>query len=271
MREEPKDRFPRDNGGYYIYDIAHTQLSQDYNNYTPEDHKVWQILFERQMKNLPGKVTTDYLKGIELIKFVPEYIPNFDEVNKILRNLTGWGIYVVPGLIPTKEFFELMRDCNFCATTWLRKMSQLEYLEEPDMFHDVFGHVPLLTNQNLCDFLVNVSKIALKHIESPLALEAIARIYWFTVEFGLIQEAEGLRIYGAGIVSSSGETEYSLFSAEPQRLPYDVKTIINTPYRKDTYQERYFVIDSFEQLYNSVGEIEREIDELVEKSLALTY
>jgi phenylalanine-4-hydroxylase len=269
MREEPKDRFPRDNGGYYIYDIASTHLSQDYEKYTPEDHQVWRILYERQMKNLPGKVTEAYLQGIEQIKFVADHIPNFEETNQILNALTGWRVYVVPGLIPTKEFFELMRDRNFCATTWLRTMQQLDYLEEPDMFHDVFGHVPLLTNQNLCDFLVNLSKIALKHIDSPIALEAIARIYWFTVEFGLIQEPEGLRIYGAGIVSSSGETEFSLFSPVPERIPFEVKTLINTPYRKDAYQERYFVIDSFEQLYNSIEEIEKEIDALVENELVI--
>jgi phenylalanine-4-hydroxylase len=258
-----KTTVPQDpNTGYYAYtrDMA---FVQEYDKYTPEDHRVWQILFERQIKGLPGKATQAYLDGIHKVGFVAEKVPQFEEVNKLLTQITGWRIHVVPGLIPNNEFFELMRDRNFCATTWLRKMEELDYLEEPDMFHDVFGHVPLLTNQPLCNFLADLSSIALKHIDKPLAIECVARLYWFTVEFGLIQEPEGLRIYGAGILSSSGETEYSLFSPTPKRLPYDVWTIINTPYIKDKYQAQYFVIESFDQLYNSVAEIERCIEKML--------
>ncbi len=240
-----------------------SQMRQEYEKYTEEDFEVWKILFERQMKNLPGKATQEYLDGIERVGFVADRIPNFDEVNERLKKYTGWRIYVVPGLLPNKEFFELMKDGNFCATTWLRKKSQLDYLQEPDMFHDVFGHVPLLTNQDLCNFLVDLSKIALQYIESEIAIELIARLYWYTVEFGLINEPQGLRIYGAGILSSRGESDYSLFSDIPQRVPFNVAEILDTPYIKDRYQSKYFVIDSFEQLYSSVPEIARLVGKAV--------
>ncbi len=238
-------------------------MRQEYEKYTEEDFEVWKILFERQMKNLPGKATQEYLDGIERVGFVADRIPNFDEVNERLKKYTGWRIYVVPGLLPNKEFFELMQEGNFCATTWLRKKSQLDYLQEPDMFHDVFGHVPLLTNQDLCNFLVDLSKIALQYIDSEIAIELIARLYWYTVEFGLINEPQGLRIYGAGILSSSGESDYSLFSDIPQRVPFNVAEILDTPYIKDRYQSKYFVIDSFEQLYSSVPEIARLVGKAV--------
>lgn len=259
-----KETIERDDNGYFKYS-RDMVMRQEYENYTTQDHAVWKILFDRQIKNLPNKATEAYLSGIQTVQFESDRIPNFDEVNQILTKLTGWKVHVVPGLIPNKAFFELMRDRNFCATTWLRTMEQLNYLEEPDMFHDVFGHVPLLSNQALCDFLVNLSKIALKYIDSEAAIEAVARLYWYTVEFGLIQEDNGLRIYGAGILSSSGETEYSLFSELPQRVPYKVTQIMETPYIKDRYQEIYFVINSFEELYNSIPEIESQIDALVNK------
>lgn len=244
-------------------------MLQEYSKYVQEDFDVWRILYDRQLATLPGKATNDYLEGIKQVNFVSGKIPDFSEVNVLLGKHTGWRIHVVPGLIPSKEFFELMRDGNFCATTWLRKMSQLDYLEEPDMFHDVFGHVPLLTNQPLCNFLSDLSKIALKHIDNDLAIELIGRLYWFTVEFGLIQEKEGLRIYGAGILSSSGETDYSLFSDVPERVPYDVQTILDTPYIKDKYQVKYFIIDSFEQLYGSVAEIDRLVEIAVKENKVL--
>jgi phenylalanine-4-hydroxylase len=268
MNDDFKNKIERDEKGYFKY-TRDLVMEQDYENYTSEDHAVWKILYERQMPNLPGKATQDYIDGVHTVKFVADHIPNFKEVNQILNTKTGWKIHVVPGLIPNREFFELMRDRNFCATTWLRKMDELDYLEEPDMFHDVFGHVPLLTNQNLCDFLVKLSKIALKHIDSIAAIEAVARIYWYTVEFGMIQEEGQLRIYGAGILSSRGETDYSLNSDVPKRLAYNVRQIIETPYIKDRYQEQYFVIESFEQLYNSVSEIELAIDELVSRELEI--
>lgn len=242
-------------------------MRQEYEKYTAEDHQVWKILFERQIKNLPGAASEEYMEGIKRIHFTADKIPNFEEVNKLLSGITSWRLHVVPGLIPNKEFFELMKNHNFCATTWLRRMDQLDYLEEPDMFHDVFGHVPLLTNPDLCNFLEGLSRIALKYIDNELAIELVSRLYWYTVEFGLIKENGKLRIYGAGILSSVGETAYSL-SSQPAKEPYNVKRIIDTPYIKDKYQEKYFVIDSYEQLYSSVEEVERCIREEVEKNLS---
>ena len=235
-------------------------MEQQYDKYTAEDFEVWRVLFERQVAQLPGMATDEYLAGIQRIGFTADRIPDFTEVNRVLSGHTGWQLHVVAGLIPNKEFFELMANRYFPSSTWLRRKDQLDYLEEPDMFHDVFGHVPLLTNQHLCDFLANLSRIALRHIGNPEAIERIARLYWYTVEFGLIREADGLRIYGAGILSSKGETHYSLHDERPKRLPYDVRTIMNTPYIKEHFQEQYFVIDSYEQLYRSVGQIEEALE-----------
>ena len=235
-------------------------MIQEYDKYTEEDFKVWKILYDRQIVNLPDAASTAYLDGLRAVNFTADKIPDFNETNAVLHHLTGWELAVVPGLIDDDIFFKLMANQEFPASTWLRKMEELDYLEEPDMFHDVFGHVPLLSNQAFADFLQGLSKIALKHIDNRWAIELISRIYWFTVEFGLIREEKGLRIYGAGILSSAGETKYSL-SDEPPHIPYDVKTILNTPYRKDVFQNRYFVINSYEQLFNSLTEIEQVLEE----------
>jgi len=234
-------------------------MKQEYDKYTGEDHKVWSILYERQIKNLPGKATEDFLSGIEKVGFEQESIPNFEEVNEKLSKLTGWQLYPVPGIVPDKDFFELLADKKFPATTWLRKMKQLDYLEEPDMFHDVFAHVPLLSHQAYCDFLQGLSKIALKNINDNWAVELVSRIYWFTIEFGLIEEQGQVKIYGAGILSSNGETDFCL-SDEPPRHPFDVTEILNSPYIKSEFQKKYFVIDSYEQIFKSLSEFDKQID-----------
>ena len=236
-------------------------LTQQYEAYTPEDAEVWQTLFERQMTQLPGMATRSYLEGIHKIQFSAYEIPDFRKVNPLLKATTGWQIEVVSGLIPNKDFFELMSNRFFPASTWFRKREQLDYLEEPDMFHDVFGHVPLLTNQSFVDFLQELSRIALLHIENEIIIEKIARLYWYTVEFGLIREENQLKIYGAGILSSPGESQYSLYSPIPQRVPYQVEKIMDTPYIKDHFQEKYFVIDSFEQLFHSIPEVEALVEQ----------
>lgn len=231
-------------------------MKQQYANYTPEDFQVWKILFDRQQENLPGRATEEFLQGIERIHFRPDTIPDFRKTNPLLRSITGWELAVVPGIIDDDIFFQLMANRKFPASTWLRKMSELDYLEEPDMFHDVFAHVPLLTNQAFVDFLQELSKIGLDYVDNKWAIELLSRIYWYTIEFGLIREEGQLRIYGAGILSSAGETLYSL-SDQPRRLEYDVEQILNSPYRKDIFQERYFIIDSYEQLYASLPEIKQ--------------
>jgi len=239
-------------------------MTQEYEQYTAEDHKVWELLYNRQIEVLPGRASEAYMEGMKAIGFKPEKVPNFKEVNKKLMQITGWRLYVVPGLIGNREFFELLENQQFPSSTWLRKMEQLDYLEEPDMFHDVFGHVPLLTNIHFCNFLKGLSRIALKHIENEWVIELISRVYWYTVEFGLIDKDNGLRIYGAGILSSSGESVYSLEDPRPDRRPFNVQEILDTPYIKDRYQERYWVINGYEQLYESIGEIEACIERSLE-------
>ncbi len=239
-------------------------MKQIYSNYTAQDQEVWKILFDRQIVNLPKAATEAYLSGLQDIKFTSEAIPRFDETNKLLKSITGWELVVVPGIVPDYTFFELMSNKKFPATTWLRKMEELDYLEEPDMFHDVFAHVPLLTNQHFVDFLEALSKIGLRYCGNDYAIEVLSRIYWFTVEFGLIRENGEPRIYGAGILSSAGETKFSL-SDEPPHYDFDVQKIAETSYRKDVFQDRYFVIESYEQLFNSIPEIERVMEEMFDE------
>ena len=239
-------------------------MNQTYQKYTPDDQAVWQMLFERQMDQLPGKASQEYLDGISATGFRADRIPDFEQdLNPRLQQLTGWRVCAVDGLIPNRAFFELMANRNFPATTWLRRRDQLDYLPEPDMFHDTFGHVPMLSNQAFCDFLEALSRIALHHIECDEAIAMISRLYWYTVEFGLIQEGNQLRIYGGGILSSVGETTYSLFSPEPKRMPYAVDTLLKTPYIIDHFQEQYFIIESYEQLYHSVSQIEATLESLL--------
>lgn len=231
-------------------------MRQEYEKYTAEDFKVWQLLFERQVAQLPGAAVPEYIKGIERVKFAATSIPRFDEINTLLRSYTGWQLEVVPGLIADKDFFELLAIRKFPASTWLRKLSELDYLEEPDMFHDVFGHVPLLTNPDVVNYLQALSKIALQYINDPWAIELMSRIYWFTVEFGLIYDQDQLLIYGAGILSSKGETQYAIHDPTPKRHAFHVEHILNTPFQKDDYQKEYFVLNSFSQLPASIPELE---------------
>ncbi|WP_281614089.1 phenylalanine 4-monooxygenase [Flammeovirga sp. SubArs3] len=234
---------------------------QGYEKYTSEDLTVWSTLFKRQMKMLPNLAEKEFFKGIEVIGFTENQIPNFDDLDKSLLKVTGWSISPVTGLIPNKEFFELLKAKKFPSSSWFRKLSELDYLEEPDMFHDIYGHVPLLANQDFCKFLEDMSIIALKYIDNEHIIELISRLYWYTVEFGLINTKEGLRIYGAGILSSKGESDYSLHSDIPKRVDFNVLEILKTPYIKDKFQEKYWVIQSYKDLHNSLSEL----DELLEK------
>ena len=230
---------------------------QAYENYTKHDQYVWALLFDRQINQLPDLASEAYIEGVELAGLTSERIPNFiTELNPCLREITGWEVVVVPGLIPVEDFFKLMANRKFPSSTWLRTEKQLDYLEEPDMFHDTFGHVPLLTNQAFCDFLAKLSKIALKYIEDEEAISQLQRLYWYTVEFGLIREGGKVKIYGGGILSSSGESQYSLFSDVPKRINYNVAEIMQTEVKIDEFQRQYFIIESYEQLYNSLLEVE---------------
>lgn len=237
-------------------------MKQEYDKYTTEDHKVWSLLFGEQMQHLPEIASKGYLKGLEKVEFEEEKIPNFIRVNELLQKETGWKIHVVPGIIDNLPFFLHLSKKEFPATTWLRKMSQLKYIQEPDMFHDVFGHVPLLSDPYFCEYLKGLSEIALDYIENKNVLELLARIYWFTVEFGLIKEDGKVKIYGAGLISSPGESIFSL-SSEDLHQPFDVATVLSTSYFNDRYQVQYFVAESYEQMYHSLGAIRKEVERYV--------
>lgn len=236
---------------------------QIYSDYTTQDFEVWKILFNRQIKSLEKTVSSEYLKALETIHFTANRIPDFREVNRKLATLTGWSLEVVPNISPQKVFFQFLSQKKFTATCWLRTLEQLDYIEEPDMFHDVFAHVPLLTNQSYCNFFKGISVIALEHFDNPKAIELMGRIYWFTIEFGLIRENNELKIYGAGIISSAGETRHCLDPLIP-KLEFNVDTILNSEFRTDILQDKYFVIDSFDQLYHSLQEIKLSLTTMIQ-------
>lgn len=241
-------------------------MTQEYDKYTESDHQIWSALYDEQMKQLPTMATQSFLDGAKKVGFESSHVPRFTLVNDALKNETGWTVYVVPGYVDNKPFFTHLGNKEFPVTTWLRDKAQFEYIVEPDMFHDVFGHVPLLSEQFFVDFLEGLSKIGLEYIDNPSAIELISRIYWFTVEFGLIRENGNLRIYGAGILSSPGESRYSI-SDQAIHLPFDVDRILETPYIKEKFQEKYFVIDSYKQLFDSLPRIEERIKQYVEQEV----
>jgi phenylalanine-4-hydroxylase len=222
-------------------------FEQQYGLYRPGDHSVWSILYKRQIRMIRKVSYHRFAGGLTDLGFSEETIPDFKTVNKNLQVLTGWKIYAAPGLIPARQFFKLMVFKRFGSTTFIRKMDQLDYLEEPDMFHDLFGHIPLLADPMVCDYLHQLALIAERYIDNEHVIELVSRLYWYTIEFGLVKEKDELKIYGAGILSSPGETAYCL-SAEATTCDFDLEKIINIPYIIDRFQEKYFVLSSMEQL-----------------------
>lgn len=231
-------------------------LSQDYSKYTSEDTKVWSTLFNRQLKNLPGKAHPEYLRCLEELKDVlnPNFIPDFDKLNEKLKAENGWSIVVVPGLIPVDQFFKLLSEKKFCSSTWLRRMDQLDYLEEPDMFHDIFGHIPLLMNKNYAEFVQQFGQLGVEFGHNKVIEKQLQRLYWFTIEFGLIKQNDETRIYGAGIISSSGESNH-IFEDDITVSDYDVEKVLNNDFITSEIQTQYYEIESFEQLFLSVKEL----------------
>ena len=227
---------------------------QIYENYTREDYKVWEILFNKRLENLQGIVAEEFLVALDDLNFKAEKIPNFVEINNILKNRTGWSIKTVPNISPPEEFFSFLSMKKFTATCWLRSIDQIDYLEEPDMFHDVFAHVPLLSNKDYTDFFKEMGEIAMSVIEDPKKLEKLQRIYWFTIEFGLIKKNNRFKIYGAGIISSDEESKNAL-SKKSKKCEFDVKKVMNHSFRIDIVQDTYYYINSFEQLTSSIAEI----------------
>jgi phenylalanine-4-hydroxylase len=244
------------------------QLTQNYSTYTTENHQVWTILFDRQLLNLPSKAIPEFLEGLEKVGFSRDCIPDFNAINQKLKSLTGFEVVAAPGIVDDALFFQLIANKQFPATVWVRSMQQLDYLEEPDMFHDVFGHVPLLTIPVYCEFLAKLSEMALGHLDRPDIIDLLTRIYWYTIEFGLFSKpGQAVQIYGAGILSSVGESNLSVSDASVKHK-YDVQHILNTPYIKETFQSQYFCIESFEQLLHSLPAIEEALLKLREKDLA---
>ncbi|MGO1073483.1 phenylalanine 4-monooxygenase [Lysobacter sp. CA199] len=236
-----------DKGYVPVYTTA--VIEQPWASYSADDHAVWAQLFERQQQVLVGRASDEFIAAQRAMHMTPHQIPKFDDLNRTLRAHTGWELIGVEGLLPELTFFDHLANRRFPVTWWIRKPEQIDYLSEPDLFHDLFGHVPLLMNPVFADYMQAYGRGGVKaHGIDPDALVHLTRLYWYTVEFGLIKQADGLRIYGSGIVSSKGESIYSLESDAPNRIGFDLERLMRTRYRIDTYQKTYFVIDSFEQL-----------------------
>lgn len=237
------EAYPSDLSEDYVID-------QGWSDYGPEDHAIWHRLFERQSRLLPGRACPEYLQGLRGLGVVAEGIPDFERLSDILDAATGWRIVAVPGLVPDDVFFRHLANRRFPATNWIRAPEQMDYLQEPDVFHDLFGHVPVLMHPVFADYLQAYGQGGLKALRLG-ALPHLARLYWYTVEFGLIRTGEGLRIYGSGILSSRTESIYCLESDKPKRVAFDLMRVMRTAYRIDDLQEIYFVIDGFAQLFDA--------------------
>jgi phenylalanine-4-hydroxylase len=224
------------------------RIEQDWRGYTAEQHAIWRSLFHRQEKILAARACREFLEGLIGLGVAADGIPDFQRLNEILGATTGWAIVAVPGLVPDEVFFAHLANRRFPSTCFIRRADQLDYLEEPDVFHDIFGHVPMLMNPVFADYMQAYGEGGLKALRLA-SLHYLARLYWYTVEFGLIATPEGPRIYGSGIVSSKGESIYCLESRAPHRLRFDLLRVMRTEYRIDDFQQTYFVIDSFAQLF----------------------
>jgi phenylalanine-4-hydroxylase len=228
-------------------------VPQNWDRYSADEHRLWDQLYARQMKVLPGRAADAFLHGLDRLQLHGAGIPDFRKLNAELSNLTGWSIVAVPGLVPDEVFFEHLANRRFPAGRFIRRPDQLDYISEPDVFHDVFGHAPLLADPVFADYLQAYGAGGLRSIGLH-ALDNLARLYWYTVEFGLIATPAGMRIYGAGIVSSPAESVFALESASPHRIGFDLERIMRTLYRIDDFQQTYFVIESFEQLFAATAQ-----------------
>jgi phenylalanine-4-hydroxylase len=228
--------------------LADHTIEQNWEAYTEDEHAVWRLLFERQQKLLKRRACREYLDGLQQLGVAAHGIPDFRRLSDILDRATGWRIVAVPGLVPDDVFFAFLAARRFPSTCFIRRRDQLDYLQEPDVFHDIAGHVPMLMNPVFADYIQAYGEGGLKAVHLG-HLGHLARLYWYTVEFGLIATQEGLRIYGSGILSSAGESVYSLEDPHPHRLRFDLRRVMRTQYHIDRYQETYFVIDDFAQLF----------------------
>jgi phenylalanine-4-hydroxylase len=226
-------------------------VPQRWESYTAEEHALWRRLFNRQSALLPGRACREFTMQVEALR-LDAGIPRFDETNAALAKATGWTLVGVPGLLPDRAFFAHLAERRFPVTVWLRRPEEFDYIVEPDLFHDFFGHVPLLFDPVFADYLQAYGRGGLK-ADALGALEMLARLYWYTVEFGLIATDEGLRAYGAGILSSGGELPHCLEDPRPRRIGFDLPRILRTRYKIDTFQETYFVIRDFRELFEATA------------------
>lgn len=222
-------------------------IPQGWDRYTPEEHATWDTLFERQARMLPGRVTPEFIAGLDVLRLSRPGIPDFEELSERLTRATGWSVVAVPGLVPDDVFFDHLANRRFVAGNFIRRPDQLDYLQEPDVFHDVFGHVPLLANPVFADYMQAYGQGG-QRAGAMGAIQRLSRLYWYTVEFGLVRSGGDLKLYGAGIVSSFTESVFALEDPSPNRLGFDLKRVMRTKYRIDDFQQNYFVIDSFEDL-----------------------
>ena len=224
-------------------------IDQHWERYDSAQHGMWRTLFERQARILPGRACSEFLEGLAKLKLVSDRIPQFDKLSDDLERLTGWRVVAVPSLVPDQIFFDHLANRRFPAGQFIRRPDQIDYIEEPDVFHDVFGHVPMLAHPVFADYMQAYGKGGQRALNEFGALRNLARLYWYTVEFGLIAQPEGLRIYGSGIVSSGAESIYAVESPSPNRIGFELERVMRTEYRIDDFQESYFVIESFDALF----------------------
>ena len=225
-------------------------IDQNWQAYTVEEHRTWDTLYQTLMDVLPGRAAPEFLNGLDALNLQRGGIPDFEKISGELESLTGWRVVAVPGLVPDDVFFDHLANRRFPAGNFIRKPEQLDYIQEPDVFHDVFGHVPMLTDPVFADYMQAYGKGGLRSLRHA-SLKNLAALYWYTVEFGLIQTDAGLRIYGAGIVSSPAESRFSLEDASPNRIAFGLERLMRTDYRIDDFQQSYFVINSYGDLFKA--------------------
>lgn len=237
--------------GDYSQCDEHYVVKQDWSAYTPQQHALWRKLYRRQATLVPERACDVFIDSLAKMDAADE-IPCFDRTTEALYKATSWELVAVPGLVPDLIFFEHLANRRFPVTVWLREPHEFDYIAEPDVFHDFFGHVPLLFNPVFADYMQQYGRGGLKALRLD-ALKYLARLYWYTVEFGLIQSEKGLRAYGAGLLSSGGEIEYCLTSPQPKRIAMDAERVMRTLYKIDSYQETYFVIRDYQQLFEATA------------------
>lgn len=232
-------------------------MQQVYEQYGPQDYLVWKTLFTRQSPNLEQHACQEFRDCLDEMSTVlhADAPPRFTELNELLLSKNGWSIEVVPGFLPVDEFFALLAKKRFCSSTWLRRMDQLDYLEEPDMFHDILGHIPLYMNSDYADYAQKLGELGVRYAANEEIITQLQRLYWFTIEFGVMKEEGETKIYGAGIASSKGEVDH-IYNDDVEILPFDIEKVMANDFIITEVQNRYYEIESFAQLFDTLKQLE---------------